>query len=421
MQELTTIDTYREFKSALDIELKNQAEGFVRTGYLLKKARDTEILKESGYTSVAEFAKAEYGLNKDTVSRYIAINDRYAVDGYSDKLQEKYQGYGIAKLQEMLTLSDDVVDMLSPELSRREIQDVKREVAEEEKISDIEVMIEQQEVDEKDKTILQRVMYQYFFENREKFIELSDVIEGKLETDAAVNRILDVIIPAGIGPIFVRVKGVGKMMLSFHNADNDIEMLNVRSGEKETITWPKLIDTIKLSFPATKEAWEHLYDEPYEVKKEEPVEKIQPAPEQVKEEKNEDEFVKAGSTAESTADELIVLSKDEFVKTGSTADALIKFGEKARETEEVAPVQQTEPAEKQPVMNEPIEDEEAVEKVEAEVISDPLEKETKALIKELNESVCAGRYSEAISIAHTIASKVAQMLVNEKNKNNNNY
>lgn len=46
MQELTTIDTYREFKSALDIELKNQAEGFVRTGYLLKKARDTEILKE---------------------------------------------------------------------------------------------------------------------------------------------------------------------------------------------------------------------------------------------------------------------------------------------------------------------------------------------------------------------------------------
>ena len=287
MQELTTIDTYREFKSALDIELKNQAEGFVRTGYLLKKARDTEILKESGYTSVAEFAKAEYGLNKDTVSRYIAINDRYAVDGYSDKLQEKYQGYGIAKLQEMLTLSDDVVDMLSPELSRREIQDVKKEIAEEEKISDIEVMIEQQEVDEKDKTILQRVMYQYFYENREKFVELSEVIEGKLEADAAVNRILDVIIPAGIGPVFVRIKGVGKMMLSFHNADHDIEMLNVRSGEKETVTWQKLIETIKLPFPATKEAWEHLYDEEFE--KVEPI-KQETEPEQIKEEPKQTEI-----------------------------------------------------------------------------------------------------------------------------------
>ena len=48
MNELININTYNEFKSALDTELQNQAEGFVRTGYLLKKARDTEILRESG-------------------------------------------------------------------------------------------------------------------------------------------------------------------------------------------------------------------------------------------------------------------------------------------------------------------------------------------------------------------------------------
>lgn len=410
MNELVNINNYKEFKSALDVELKNQAEGFVRTGYLLKKARDTEILRESGYTSVAEFAKAEYGLSKDIVSRYIAINDRYAVDGYSDKLQEKYQGYGIAKLQEMLTLSDDVVDLLSPEMSKREIQDVKREIAEEEKISDIEVMIEQQEAGSQDKTILQRVMYQYFYENRDKFIELSEVIEGNLETDAAVNRILDVIIPAGIGPIFVRIKGMGKMMLSFHNADHDIEMLNVRNGDKETVTWQKLIETIKLPFPATKEAWEHLYDESYEVKKEEPVEKIQPAPEKVeveeetKEEKNEEGFAKFGRTAE------------------STADALVEFGKRAREKSEVAPVQQEE---EQPVMKEPIEDEEkvettaAVEKVEAEIVTDPRKEEVKGLVKELSDSVNEERYTETISIAHTIASKVAQTLVIERNKDSN--
>lgn len=408
MNELININTYNEFKSALDTELKNQAEGFVRTGYLLKKARDTEILRESGYTSVAEFAKAEYGLSKDIVSRYIAINDRYAVDGYSDKLQEKYQGYGIAKLQEMLTLSDDVVDLLSPEMSKREIQDVKREIAEEEKISDIEVMIEQQEAGSQDKTILQRVMYQYFYENRDKFIELSEVIEGNLETDAAVNRILDVIIPAGIGPIFVRIKGMGKMMLSFHNADHDIEMLNVRNGDKETVTWQKLIETIKLPFPATKEAWEHLYDEPYEIKKEEPVEKIQPAPEKVeveeetKEEKNE----------------------EGFAKFGRTADALVEFGKRAREKSEVAPVQQEE---EQPVMKEPVEDEEkvettaAVEKVEAEVVADPRKEEVKGLVRELSDSVNEERYSETISIAHTIASKVAQILVIERNKEDSNY
>lgn len=409
MQELMRIDTYTELKSALDTELKNQAEGFVRTGYLLKKARDTEILRESGYTSVAEFAKAEYGLNKDTVSRYIAINDRYAVDGYSDKLQEKYQGYGIAKLQEMLTLSDDVVDLLSPEMSKREIQDVKREIAEEEKISDIEVMIEQQEAGSQDKTILQRVMYQYFYYQREKFIELAEVIEGKIEGDPAVNKILDAIIPSGIGPIFVRIKGVGKMMLSFHNADNDIEMLNVRSGEQETVTWDRLIETIKLPFPATKESWEHLYDEEFEK-----VESVnQTEPEQIKEESKQTEVKET----------LTEHKEPEMIET--------------QEIKGVAPVQPTHSTErdmeiidnKEPIMNEPVtpdtEAEEstdaAVEKVEAEIVTDPRKEEVKGLVRELSDSVNEERYSETISIAHTIASKVAQILVIERNKENSNY
>ena len=43
MNDLMKIDTYKEFKTALDTELKNQAEGFVRTGYLLKKARKRSL------------------------------------------------------------------------------------------------------------------------------------------------------------------------------------------------------------------------------------------------------------------------------------------------------------------------------------------------------------------------------------------
>lgn len=416
MNELININTYNEFKSALDTELKNQAEGFVRTGYLLKKARDTEILRESGYTSVAEFAKAEYGLSKDIVSRYIAINDRYAVDGYSDKLQEKYQGYGIAKLQEMLTLSDGVVDMLSPEMSKREIQDVKREIAEEEKISDIEVLIEQQEAGSQDKTLLQRVMYQFFYDKREKFIELADVIEGKIEGEAAVNKILDAIIPSGIGPIFVRIKGVGKMMLSFHNADNDIEMLNVRTGEQETVTWDRLIETIKLPFPATKESWEHLYDEEFE--KVEPIKQEtesvnQTEPEQIKEEPKQTEV--KGTLTEHKEPEAIETS----------------------EIEGVVPVQLTHLTErdkeiidnKEPMMNEPVTSDTevkestdaAVEKVQAEIVTDPRKEEVKGLVRELSDSVNNERYTETISIAHTIASKVAQILVIERNKEDNNY
>ena len=84
---------------------------------------------------------------------------------------------------------------------------------------------------------------------------------------------------------------------------------------------------------------------------------------------------------------------------------------------------------KEPIMNEPVtpdtEAEEstdaAVEKVQAEIVTDPRKEEVKGLVRELSNSVNEERYTETISIAHTIASKVAQILVIERNREDNNY
>ena len=38
--------SYQEYKTELDSELSKTAEGFVRIGYLLRLAEDTDILKE---------------------------------------------------------------------------------------------------------------------------------------------------------------------------------------------------------------------------------------------------------------------------------------------------------------------------------------------------------------------------------------
>lgn len=268
MNDLMKIDTYKEFKTALDTELKNQAEGFVRTGYLLKKARDTEILKESGYTSVAEFAAQEYGLSKDIVSRYIAINDRYSVNGYSEQLQEKYKGYGVAKLQEMLVLPDSIVELTSPEMSKREIQTVKKEYKEEAEKGDIEVMLEGQNPEQEQLTVLHKFLNQYFYENREKYIELAAVMEGKLTSDEAVEKVLDVMAPSGMAIIPVRIRGIGKLMLSIKGKDNDVVLLNIRNDEKETLSWNMFIASMH-SENVSREKWEEIYNEPFEVKKEE--------------------------------------------------------------------------------------------------------------------------------------------------------
>lgn len=231
MEELRNIENYEQFKQALDTELANQAAGFVRTGYLLKKARDTDILAASGYSTVAEFAKAEYGLSKDIVSRYIAINDRYSEGGYSDRLQDKYEGYGVAKLQDMLTLPIEVVDLISPEMTRKEIAEVKAEVKAEEAISPIEVALEGTDVQQADMELCQKAIYKYAKDNPEKFKALV-----KWTKDGDSEELESILAPSGIAVLASRPQGIGKVFTSFKGEGQPVDILAVKNNEKHTLS-----------------------------------------------------------------------------------------------------------------------------------------------------------------------------------------
>lgn len=231
MEELRNIENYEQFKQALDTELANQAAGFVRTGYLLKKARDTDILAASGYNTVAEFAKAEYGLSKDIVSRYIAINDRYSEGGYSDRLQDKYEGYGVAKLQDMLTLPIEVVDLISPEMTRKEIAEVKAEVKAEEAISPLEVAIEGTDEQQADMELCQKAIYKYAKDNPEKFKELV-----KWTKDGDSEELESILAPSGIAVFASRPQGIGKVFTSFKGEGQPVDILAVKDNEKQTLS-----------------------------------------------------------------------------------------------------------------------------------------------------------------------------------------
>lgn len=224
--------TYENYKSRLDAEIKRNAESFVTIGYLLKVARDTDILAKSNYDTVAEFAKAEYGLSPDIVSRYIAINDRYSEGGYSEHLQERFEGFGVGKLQDMLTLPDTVVEEIEPTITRRQIQEIKAEVKEEEKVTPLEVMMEKPE-DLPDTT---QIMQTYF-----------DRHQGAYKASmAAVQTVEDLKNALGVPATFIgRVAGKGKFLLT--TTENEgIRIANVRTGERESATWEQFLEDMKL-------------------------------------------------------------------------------------------------------------------------------------------------------------------------------
>lgn len=238
MNDLTTITDYKGFKAALDTELNQTAESFVRIGYLLKQARDTNILAESGYKSVVDFAQAEYNIDKTQVSRFIHINDKFSEGGYSDHLLPQYQGFGYSKLTLMLALPDAVNEALTPDYSKSEINEIKQEVEKEEAITPLEVMMEPK-AEMPQGTNLENFIYELGKENPTLFREALCSI---LTVDAMKRAMA----PDGEKMYFARIRGVGRQMLSL--SDNQCQLINSRTGEAEVISWEDI-----------RKAWERMY------------------------------------------------------------------------------------------------------------------------------------------------------------------
>jgi hypothetical protein len=354
-----TFRDYKEYKASLDFEIKANAEGFVRIGYLLKVARDTNILEESGYKSVAEFAQAEYGLTKDVVSRFIAINDRYSIDGYSEKLLEKYEGYGVAKLQEMLTLSDEVIEEINPSLTKREIQEIKHEIAAEETVTPLEVAMEAAAPatvqEEKDYSLTERIWKEFFHENKElykalgkdlTFMAAFTEVWTKELSEKAGKALVDILAPSGDTVLWSRVSGVGKFMISIHSDDGTIVYTNIRTNEKTKSTAADAEAAIHEVFDVCDaHEWELVCGEEFEKHTPAPEKKPEPKPEKKDAAtRQQDDSHKAAATKK-YQDEIKAYKE----KTGWNPDDpwTPEKGEACEEkekasSEEVAPAQQSE-------------------------------------------------------------------------------
>lgn len=258
--------SYKDFKAELDHEMHRAAQGFVRIGYLLRKARDTDILIDSPYKNVLEFAEKEYGLDKSQTSRFIAINERFGDPDDPEQLAEQYRPFGVKKLNMMLMLPDSLNEVLTDDYTAAEIAEIKAEVTEEQKITPLEVMAEEQ--DHTDLSMLARVLYKIGEDDPEMMMELmgTDYL-GSLLDELLRERLLEILAPAGQKMYMVRVQGVGKMALVING--RRITLTNVREDTKEEYT-PEDIETAlgelyrrswtSDAVPDTaKQMWERIY------------------------------------------------------------------------------------------------------------------------------------------------------------------
>lgn len=121
-----TLNDWVEMKQKLRRELLGIKQSFVRIGFMLRQIEEQKLYENDGYKSIAEFAKAELGLEASTTSRFISINREYSADGYSEILSPEYAELGRSQLEEMLKLPEEDRCMVQPETSRQDIRDLKK-------------------------------------------------------------------------------------------------------------------------------------------------------------------------------------------------------------------------------------------------------------------------------------------------------
>lgn len=241
MENMTT--DYQGFKRDTDLAVEKirtgamtMAQGAVELGYQLKVARDTGVLQESGYSSMGEFARAEYGLRPDQTTRYIQLNDKYSEDGYSRRLKEKYTGIGKTILMEMLTLPDIISDEITENFSKEDVRALSAELKEENEITDLEVMMEEtDQTQEELPSILEQTAYQLGKDQPQIYIDLFETLYIN-ESQAAA----EILAPDEEKIYSLRIPGTGRILLSLKLSEQQVRLINVRSQEKEDFTWQQL-------------------------------------------------------------------------------------------------------------------------------------------------------------------------------------
>lgn len=235
MNELTYSKSYNEYRQDMMQELSKASESFVRIGYLLKVARDTDVLKGTEYESdYLAFAEGEFGLDKSQVSRFIRINDKFSVGGNSVELLPQYQGFGTRKLGIMIMLPEELTEELSPDYTVEEINEIKEVVKEEQEITPVEAMVERMGSDISDETPL----IEYCIE---KILE--ETPDAYVDVMKDIDRTYKILAPISEMMYIVKVGGVGKVMVTFH--DDNVTLYSIRSGNKESVERAAVVETVK--------------------------------------------------------------------------------------------------------------------------------------------------------------------------------
>lgn len=259
MEEYTqlTLDDWLAMKESLKRDLIGVQESFVRIGYTLRKIEEQKLYKNDGYETVTEFAKAEYGLSTSTISRFMSINRKFSIDGYSNRLRPEYAQMGSSKLSEMLSLPDADLEMVRPEMTKADIRELKH--------------FNKEEPVPEAADSLEKLVWKFFEANAAIAKELE---QSEAYADGEAEKMVEIVNPAG-----VKTFRAGLYYMAMY--ENDIQIKQF-GKQPQKMSWAEFFTIAKKIFESA-EWHQRTQEEEYpKTETQEKAEKNPIAPAQIK-------------------------------------------------------------------------------------------------------------------------------------------
>lgn len=244
-----TLDDYIQCKTEIKENLTGIVKSFVKIGWQLTRINASRAYTLDGYSSITEFAKAEYDMNPDGVSRFMNVYERYSLPGDTPELQEQYKDFKFAQLSEMLQLTEEDQQLVTPDTKRADIRELKKFNKENEHNPE-QLLNWKNGEDNK----IYKTVFEFFKASRET---LNDLFGSDAYRAGDMGQMVDIVNPSGS-----RSYRKETVFLMMYGLDKGIMVKQIPQGT-ENMPWSEFFNIVQDLFgekAAGSRTWEAYFE-----------------------------------------------------------------------------------------------------------------------------------------------------------------
>jgi hypothetical protein len=104
---------------------KDIVNNYIEIGFSLIDIKNRKLFKDRGYDNLIDCVEAELNMKKSSVYNFIKIAEKFG-DPETKSLKSEYSQYNYAQCIEMSTMTKDELNEINPDMSKRDMQEMKK-------------------------------------------------------------------------------------------------------------------------------------------------------------------------------------------------------------------------------------------------------------------------------------------------------